>query len=135
MHVLAHNLEAEMIDALIAGTLVGEPQHRRSGNGNPYLLARMRVPQGDGPVLFAAVFVFDAEAREQLMTCGAGDSVCIAGALKVDVWKPDDGEPRVNMTITANAFVSAYHVRRRRAAMRTDNGRREPAMQDDDLDF
>ncbi|MEX3962694.1 single-stranded DNA-binding protein [Paraburkholderia sp. EG286B] len=125
-----------MIDGLIAGQLVGEPQHRRSGNGNPYLLVRLRVPQGDAPALFAAVFVFDAEAREQLMACGPGDSVCVAGSIKVDIWKPDDGEPRVNLTVTANALVTPYHVRRRRAAMHTSTGgRREPVLQDDTLDF
>ncbi|MBB2930143.1 single-stranded DNA-binding protein [Paraburkholderia silvatlantica] len=124
-----------MIDALIAGTLACESQQRRAGNGNSYVLARLRVPQGDGPALFAAVFAFDRDVCEQLVALSPGDAVCIVGALKMDVWTPDDGEPRINLTITASALVTPYHVQRKRKAMQGIAGRQRATANSAEEEF
>lgn len=65
-----------MIDALIQGKLLKDPEARQTKAGKPYATARVRVPTTNpAETLFASVVAFDPEAVAALLALGEGDSV------------------------------------------------------------
>ena len=77
-----------MIDALIAGKLVGAPQQRTGASGKPFVTARVRVPTRDSDAMFASVIAFSNTVQSALMALGDGDSVALSGELTPKTW-PD----------------------------------------------
>jgi len=129
-----------VIDALIGGSIVGQPQEKTSGSGRTYVQCKLRVPAGEDAV-FVLVTAFDGEVRRALLAHASGDSIAVSGPMKLGIWTPPNGgEARVNVSMVAHALVSAYSVKRRRAAVQGDGNGRErqrqdaPAMADDRLD-
>ena len=132
-----------MIDALVSGSLVNAPQEKISANGKPYVQCRLRIPMSETEALFALATAFDADVCRALLALGTGDAIAAVGALKVGIWTPPDGPPRVNASMVVSAITSPYHVTRKRRVMQSGGeaagmGRqREPAaaLHDDGLDF
>jgi single-stranded DNA-binding protein len=106
-----------MIDALVGGTLAGAPQEKTSASGKSYVQCRVRVPTGEDSALFVLATGFDSDVQRALMALAHGDSVALAGPLKLGVWTSPQGEARVNASMVVNAVVSPYHVKRKRDAM------------------
>ncbi len=117
-----------MIDALIAGKLLGQPSQRTSKNGNTFTTAKVRVPTGEDST-FCNVICFDQDAQVALLALGAGDAVSLAGALKVGIWQAQDGTHRPSLDMTASRVLTAYHVTKRRKAMQPeqDGGQQRPS--------
>jgi single-stranded DNA-binding protein len=57
---------------------------------------------------------------EQLAALAKGDTLALTGRTKVTTWTGRDGEHRAGLSVTADALLTAYHVRRKRAAMAGD---------------
>lgn len=118
-----------MIDALISGKLYGTPQERTGSTGNPFTTLKLRATVGDGASLFVNVIAFDAGVCAALMALDDGDSVALSGTLTPKAWLDRDGEARPSLDMVAHACLSAYHVTRKRNAMKassephTDAGR------------
>lgn len=123
-----------MIDALVQGRLHGAPQQRTGASGKAFVVAKARTPTTNGDALFVNVIAFSADAQAALLALGDGDAVALSGELTPKVWQPKDGgEPRPVLDLLVRAVLTAYHVQRRREAMKP----RRPAdvVQDDHHDF
>jgi single-stranded DNA-binding protein len=114
------------IDVLVQGKLVKAPEQRTASNGKPYSLAQAAVAMDEGDVL-AGVVTFESAAVAGLLALGKGDAVAVAGRAKVGVWQPREGEPRASLSITAEQVLTAYHLRRKRQAVQSDDDGRTPA--------
>lgn len=107
-----------MIDALIAGRIYGAAVKRTAANGNSFVTAKVRVPTHDGEAAFANVLTFSQSCGEALLALQDGDSTSLSGELKVSVYQAKDGAWRPSLDLTAHVVLTAYHVARRRLAMR-----------------
>lgn len=110
-----------MIDALIAGKLYGAPASRTAKSGNPYATAKVRVPVAEGRSEFVNVIAFSTTAVAALLALADGDSVALSGELTVGTYQAKDGATRVSFDLKAHAVLTAYHVRRKRQAVRGED--------------
>ncbi|WP_080404117.1 single-stranded DNA-binding protein [Burkholderia ubonensis] len=110
-----------MLDALASGKLYGKPGERTGPSGRPFVTAKMRVSVGDGDALFVNVIAFANDARAVLLALDDGDSVALAGTLTPKVWTDRNGDAKPALDMVAHAVLTAYHVKRKRAAMQGSN--------------
>ncbi|WP_036044559.1 single-stranded DNA-binding protein [Paraburkholderia mimosarum] len=128
------------IDALVVGKLWKTPEERRSNAGKTFVIANVRAADGEGESLFVNVVAFSDSAKAALLALEDGDSVSLAGSLKVGTYEARDGSVKPSVSMVASKVLTAYHVARKRKAVAdapATEGRsvREPAMADDALDF
>ena len=109
-----------MIDALIAGRLYGKPQSRTSKSGNSYTTAKVRTPMANGEASFVNVIAFSDTAITALLALSEGDSVAIAGELKVSVFTDKNGAARPSLDLTAHAVLTPYQVTRKRQVLKDE---------------
>jgi single-stranded DNA-binding protein len=135
-----------MIDALVGGKLFKTPEERRSNSGKTYVTANVRAADGDGEGLFVNVVAFSDSAKATLLALEDGDSVSLAGTLKIGTYEARDGSVKPSVSMVASKVLTAYHVARKRKVVAeasepattgdvTATRAREPAMADDDIDF
>lgn len=105
-----------MIEAMISGKLQGQPDQRTAKTGRTFVTARIRVSAGAEETHFVRITAFSDSACTSLLALGDGDALAVAGTLKVGVWTPQGGEPRVNLDLVASQVLTAYHVERKRRA-------------------
>ncbi|MDN7881362.1 single-stranded DNA-binding protein [Burkholderia aenigmatica] len=122
-----------MIDGLLNGKLYNKPTERIGPSGKAFVVAKVRVPVGDGEALFVNVIAFADDAKAALLALDDGDSVALAGTLTPKVWTDRNGDAKPALDMVAHAVLTAYHVKRKRAAMQGSNdgderGNRRPAM-------
>ncbi|WP_250464228.1 single-stranded DNA-binding protein [Caballeronia sp. GAFFF2] len=113
-----------MIDALVGGKLYKQAEARRSQNGNTYVLAKVRAADGDGESMFISVIAFDQQAQDALLALADGDSVSLAGPLKIGTYTGRDGT-KASVSMTAQRVLTAYHVSRKRRALEAAGGAAE----------
>jgi single-strand DNA-binding protein len=102
-----------MLDVLIGGRLVRDPQVRTGQGGKSFTTALVRVPVGQGEEsLLASVIAFQAVA-ERLARLRAGDAVSLTGSARLSSWEKD-GETHHGLAVTASALLTAYDARKRR---------------------
>jgi single-stranded DNA-binding protein len=127
------------IDALVAGKLWKTPEERRSSAGKMFVTANVRAADGDGESLFVNVVAFDDSAKAALLALEDGDSVSLAGTLKIGTYEARDGSVKLSVSMVAQKVLTAYHVARKRKVVADAAGgnqsAREPAMADDGIDF
>jgi len=107
-----------MIDGLIGGKVYGKPVKRTGPSGKPFVTAKVRTPTAAGDPLFVNVITFSEGVGDTLLALDDGDSVSLSGALTPKIWTPPNGEPRVVLDMVAHAITTAYHVSRKRQAVR-----------------
>ena len=128
------------IDALIGGTLFKPAQERRGQSGKTFVTANVRAAHGEGESLFVNVVAFSDSAKAALLALEDGDSVSLAGTLKIGTYEARDGSVKPSISMVASKVLTAYHVARKRKAVSeapASEGRsvREPALVDDDIAF
>ncbi|KVQ43739.1 hypothetical protein WK03_17765 [Burkholderia cepacia] len=106
-----------MIDGLISGKLYGVAAKRTGQNGKTFVTAKVRAAAGEGESLFVNVITFSTTAADALLALDDGDSVSLAGTLTPKVWTDKHGDARPALDMVAHAVLTAYHVKRKRAAM------------------
>ena len=111
-----------MIDGLIGGKLHGAPVERTGQNGKRFVTAKVRTPTGDGEALFVNVITFSESVGNALLALDDGDSVSLAGAMTPKAWNDKTGEARPALDMVAQAVLTAYHVGRRRQAVKSAAG-------------
>lgn len=109
-----------MIDALLAGRLYGTVAVRTAKNGSRFATAKVRVTTSTGESLFVNVIAFAATAVEALLALTDGDSVALSGELTPKVWTDKNGEARPALDLVAHAILTAYHVTRKRQAVKDE---------------
>lgn len=108
-----------MIDALIGGKLYGKPVQRTGSSGKPFVTCKVRTPVGDGlESIFVNVIAFSQDVTAALLALDDGDSVSLSGSLTPKTWTDKNGAARPALDLVAHAAVTAYHVTRKRAAMK-----------------
>ena len=106
-----------MIDALIQGKLIKAPESRTTKTGKPMASARLRVATADPAAsVLCGVVAFEPEAVAALLALGAGDSVSVAGPLKVGTWTDKEGNARPSLDLVADRVLSVYAIRKQRQA-------------------
>jgi hypothetical protein len=106
-----------MIDGLVSGKLYGSATSRTGASGKAFVTAKVRAAAGDGESLFVNVIAFSTTAGEALLALGDGDSVALVGTLTPKAWVDRAGEAKPALDLVAHAVLSAYDVKRRRAAV------------------
>ncbi|MFW2397400.1 single-stranded DNA-binding protein [Burkholderia pseudomallei] len=122
-----------MIDGLVSGKLYGKPAERTSASGRPFVTAKVRAAVSDGETLFVNVIAFSDDAKAALLGLDDGDSAALAGTLTPKVWIDRNGDAKPALDMVAHAVLTAYHVKRKRAALQGSNdgderGGARPAM-------
>jgi single-stranded DNA-binding protein len=79
------------------------------------------------------VIAFSDGAKAALLALDDGDSVALAGTLTPKVWTDRNGDAKPALDMVAHAVTTAYHVKRKRAAVQGANdgderGNGDPAM-------
>ncbi|MFT3818293.1 MAG: single-stranded DNA-binding protein [Rubrivivax sp.] len=103
------------ITALITGRLIADPERRTGVSGKHFTTARLSAGTDDESVL-CSVIAFGS-AGEQLVALGKGDTAAIVGRTKPKAWTDREGAPKAGLDVVADQVLTAYSVRRKRAAM------------------
>ncbi|WP_129136377.1 single-stranded DNA-binding protein [Luteimonas sp. YGD11-2] len=117
-----------MIDALVSGRLAADPKTGTSRNGSAYVTARVLVTTADEERLSVSVIAFSARVVDGLMAMGAGEPVTLSGELTPKVWTDREGNAQPTADLKAHAFLTPYHVSRRRKTVQ--QGESEPGEGD-----
>lgn len=125
-----HQKEPRMIDGLLSGKLYGKPEERTSKTGKPFATARMRVPTKDGDSIFASCIAFDTSACRALLALADGDALTVAGTLTLKGYLDKEGQPRPGVDVVAHHVLTAYHVQRKRDAMKSHQSHEADALDD-----
>jgi hypothetical protein len=90
---------------LLQGSLAKAPDSRVSRQGNPFVMATLRVSAGN-EIQFWRLFVFSESAQAELMRLGEGDSLACQGTPKFELFRPEAGEPRVSLSLTVDHVLA-----------------------------
>lgn len=102
------------------------------------MTCKVRAAVDGGEAMFVNVIAFSTTVGDALLALEDGDSVALAGALTPKVWTDKHGDTKPALDMVAHAVLTAYHVKRKRAAVQGDGGgqaARGPALSDDPIDF
>ncbi|KGC58693.1 single-stranded DNA-binding protein [Burkholderia pseudomallei] len=106
-----------MINALVAGTLVGAVVERTASSDKTFVTCKVRVADGDGENQFVSVVAFDANVKIALLALGDGDSVALSGAMTVGTYEARNGTSRISIKLVASALLTCYNLRQKREAV------------------
>ena len=107
-----------MIDALVTGTLIRDPQTRTGPSGKPNTNFLLSVPVGgESPVIVSGIAF--ADVAKKIGRLRKGDALAVVGSsLKPSTWTDRaSGEERHGLNVTVQACLSAYDVKKRRGGM------------------
>jgi single-strand DNA-binding protein len=132
-----------MIDALVSGKLIRDPQIKTSSNGNKYVQFLMSVSShGEADTQVISGIGFDESVVERISKLKKGDSLAVAGALKQTEWTDRvSNEVKHGLSIVANQSLSIYDIKKRKPKPAADSPAGSPANGDgshpfnDELDF
>jgi len=108
--------------AIVSGVLFRPPVEKISKAGKPYVIATVREGNGDATRWWKILF-FNEPAREEALRLGDGEPIAVAGEFDANVWAPEGREPRVNLTLTADAILSARKPNKAAKSIKATNGR------------
>ena len=99
-----------MIDGLIAGKLLGDPEQRVGKGESRYVVAKVRAQAGDGDNLIVNVIAFEAACCRDLLALLDGDSVALSGSLTPKAWTDKQGQVKPALDLVAQRVLSAYQT-------------------------
>lgn len=94
-----------MIDGLVAGRVVGDPERRIGKGDSMYVVAKVRAQNNDGDAIIVNVIAFDDAASRALRGLNDGDSVSLAGSLTPKVWTDKQGVVRPALDMVAHRVL------------------------------
>lgn len=106
-----------MIRALLTGCLHKPAEARKAASGADYARGVVLVDLDDQTTVYAVVSGF-GPACERLLALRPGDALSAAGRLRVGLWKPAEGDPRVSMSMLADEIAAVRAAPRPRRAAR-----------------
>lgn len=95
-----------MIDGLIAGRLMGDPERRQGKGETTFVVARVRAQTQEGEALMVNLIAFDSAPCAALLGLRDGDSVSAAGHLNPKVWTDKQGNTKPALDLVAHRVVS-----------------------------
>ncbi len=112
------------LEALISGKLIKTPELKAGQSGKYYCQFLLSVSVGETAPIVVSGMAFQ-DVAERISKLGKGDALSVVGALKPNSWTDKaTGTLKHGLSITANASLSAYDIKKRRP--KVDN----PANQD-----
>jgi single-stranded DNA-binding protein len=129
-----------MIDSLVSGKLIRDPQLKTSSNGNQYVQFLMSVSMGEAETQIISGIGFDQSVVDKVSLLKKGDSLSVVGSLKQTEWTDRvSNEVKHGLSITANQSLSVYDIKKRKPKQDSPepkpvNGN-EPPLYDDDINF
>jgi hypothetical protein len=105
--------------ALVAGTLFRAPERKISRSGKSYVSATLKVRDGDASQ-FWRVTVFSESAGDEMMRMSAGDAASAQGVMRAEIWTPEGKEPRIALSLTADAILPLRRERQPREKQPAD---------------
>lgn len=90
--------------ALITGTLFRAPERKTSRNDRPFVQATVKIKDGDVS-MFWRIFAFSESVQEELLRLSDGDALSVSGSMRAEIWAPEGKDPRVSLTLTADAIL------------------------------
>jgi hypothetical protein len=97
-----------MIDGLIAGKLLGDPEQRLGKGESRYVVVKVRAQAGDGEHLIVNVIAFETACCGDLLALRDGDSVALSGNLTPKAWTDKQGNVKPALDLVAQRVLSAY---------------------------
>jgi hypothetical protein len=95
------------VATLLMGSLSWAPEAKRSKSGKDYIVASVKVANGN-EVEFWSVLAFGDDAREALLACTAGEKVALQGSPKFEASGPtDEGHLKLRRTLFVDAVLTA----------------------------
>jgi single-stranded DNA-binding protein len=88
------------IEAAAAGVVMKAPELRTSQKGTAWCFFNVAIGHGEARQ-YAKVTAFGEVAERVCQTVEKGAKVYFEGKLAAGIWKPDRGEPRINLDIAA----------------------------------
>jgi Single-strand binding protein family len=93
------------IHALVQGTLFRTPEERIAKSGRPYVVATVKVKDGDA-FQFVRATAFSESARAELLRLQDNDTVAVQGPLKVEQYiSAADGKTKIGLSIVADQIL------------------------------
>ena len=90
-----------MIAALVTGTLYKKPEARTSRSGKNFVDGTIKIKNGE-EMQFIRFAAFSETAKTELLRIDEGEQVAVQGALKAEIYRSANGEPRVSLSIFAD---------------------------------
>jgi single-stranded DNA-binding protein len=112
---------------LVTGSLFRAPERRTSKAGRPFVVATLKVRDGDA-LQFWRITVFSESAMTELHRLREGDSLSVQGAFKAELYKPEGGEPKLSLSMVADHVLAVRQPPKERKA-------KGAAGPDDDIPF
>lgn len=95
-----------MIEGLVAGRLMGDPERRVGKGDSMYVVAKVRAQNNDGDHVIVNVIAFDDEAARALRVLRDGDAVSLAGSLNPKVWTDKQSVVRAALDMVAQRVLA-----------------------------
>jgi single-stranded DNA-binding protein len=102
------------LDALISGRLGGKPQTRPGKSVATFVTAKVIARMANAENIHVSVIAFGDTVKNALLGLEYGDSVTIAGELKVSIFTDKDGVARPSLDLTAFKVMSVRDVQGQR---------------------
>jgi single-stranded DNA-binding protein len=112
-----------MIEALILGQLTTRPEMRTARtSGREFAVVKVRTATNGGESVMVNAIAFSESAAAALLALDAGDSVALGGTLKAGAWTDRDGNARPSVDIVVATVMTAYGLKKKRAAVSKAQG-------------
>jgi Single-strand binding protein family len=110
-----------MLDALISGKLIKQPELKTSQNNKQYCQFLLGVHIGEPENIIVSGIAFGGHA-ERIAKLGKGDAVSVIGALKPTEWqdKATNGTKH-GLSVTVANVLSVHDIKKRRHTEIPDN--------------
>lgn len=95
-----------MIEGMVAGKVVGDPESRRGKGDSEFVVAKVRAQNNDGEMVIVNVIVFSADLGAALMELRDGDALALAGSLSPKVWSDKQGNTRAALDMVATRMLA-----------------------------
>jgi single-stranded DNA-binding protein len=101
-----------MIEALIAGRLMGDASRRVDKTGRSYTVARVLARNKTDEEFIVNVIAFDDRACASLLALADGDAISLSGSLTPKVWTDKQGNSRPSLDLVATRVLTAFDADR-----------------------
>lgn len=116
------------LGVLASGSLVRDPEPRRSKAGKDYVLGLMRVPPAEGEdALFVSLVCFSPTLGELLLGLGRGDVVSVSGHGRLRAWSGADGVQRHGLSVVVEGVLTPQQLEKRRRRTTRSGETAEPS--------
>jgi single-stranded DNA-binding protein len=121
--------------AIVTGSLFRAPEQRTSKAGKPFVTATIRAKDGEASQWWRLT-AFSETAQAELMRLDEGDACSVQGSVKVELYQPEGGEPKVSLSIIADRVLALRQPpKERKAKTSGDAPRGGAAAFDDSIPF